>query len=617
MIKLTKINNVIVEPIKLPQPPKNVKGSELFNQLNANILVCAPKNSGKTVVIKKIIDECTNKQTNVLIFCATVHNDHSWLEIQKDLDKRGITFMAFTSIYDDKANVLEAFIQSLQVKPNENSKSLILTNNIVAEKSSSKKEVAPDYLIIFDDLSNELKDPSITKLMKIQRHFSTKIIISTQSWKDTSSHIRKEKMSRRVWISNDGACIHTGLGGQQGDGFGDWFKKAYDFVKENKLISRGAKALGDAGVPYASKIGEVADKLGYGKKPRRKRTQAGGTQYGINGGAKRKRGPRKKKMTARFVDLLNEFEDVAIGQVDELTITDQLVLENTTNQIIFGDLQVILNVDTTSQSTIDIPSIGSKKVAQVVLTEIDQTINGHKTFSDSLKVDKSIESNEMKTNTITPQSGVGITINGTTTVNNLEINGKVSMQLLDIANIECESLATNKTTGETINIAAIKSLFINAPSVETNQLSFVNLIPGYIPTPLDFYEYYTHWVQFKYNLSGGSYVYSYNQIHIVRIGKLVTLCVDSPPTFTMHATAQASEVYTDIIIPERFRPPNIQIVTVSTYQKQSPTLFIHPCRICCMLDGQLIIQNSDGSGIPCDANQSFSIDPFSMSYVCI
>ncbi|EGG18093.1 hypothetical protein DFA_06760 [Cavenderia fasciculata] len=474
MIKLTKINNIIVEPIKLPQPPKNVKGSELFNQLNANILVCAPKNSGKTVVIKKIIDECTNKQTNVLIFCATVHNDHSWLEIQKDLDKRGITFMTFTSIYDDKANVLEAFIQSLQVKPNENSKPLILTNNIVAEKSSSKKEVAPDYLIIFDDLSNELKDPSITKLMKIQRHFSTKIIISTQSWKDTSSHIRKGNLDYVLLFKNIPTetlkiiydelslaipfklfteiysystkekfhFLYTSLGGQQGDGFGDWFKKAYDFVKENKLISRGAKALGDAGVPYASKIGDVADKLGYGKKPRRKRTQAGGTQYGINGGAKRKRGARKK-------------------------------------------------------------------------------------FASYFK---------------------------------------------------CE-------------------------------------MPGYIPTPLDFYEYFTHWIQFKYNISGGSFVYSMNQIHIVRIGKLVTLCVDSPPTFTMRATAQASEVYTDVIMPERFRPPNLQMVTVCTYQKQTPTLFIHPCRICCMLDGQLIIQNSDGSGIPCDANQSFSIDPFSMSYV--
>ncbi|EGG18912.1 hypothetical protein DFA_02651 [Cavenderia fasciculata] len=143
MIKLTKINNVIVEPIKLPQPPKNVKGSELFNQLNANIL----------------------------------------LEIQKDLDKRGITFMAFTSIYDDKANVLEAFIQSLQVKPKEN-------------------KVAPDYLIIFDDLSNELKDQSITKLMKIQRHFSTKIIISTQSWKDTSSHIRKGNLDYVLLFKN-------------------------------------------------------------------------------------------------------------------------------------------------------------------------------------------------------------------------------------------------------------------------------------------------------------------------------------------------------------------------------------------------------------------------------
>ncbi|EGG24922.1 hypothetical protein DFA_03167 [Cavenderia fasciculata] len=203
----------------------------------------------------------------------------------------------------------------------------------------------------------------------------------------------------------NGACIHTtGLANKEMDL--EIGLKKYDFVKENKLISRGAKALGDAGVPYAN---------------------------------------------------------------------------------------------TTSHSTIDIPSIGTKKVAQVVLTEIDQTINGHKTFSDSLKVDKSIESNEMKTNTITPQSGVGITINGTTTVNNLEINGKVSMQLLDIANIECESLATNKITGETINIAPIKSLFINSPSLETNQLSFVNPIPGYIPTPLDFYEYYTHWIQFKYN----------------------------------------------------------------------------------------------------------------------
>ncbi|EGG18238.1 putative glutathione S transferase [Cavenderia fasciculata] len=105
--------------------------------------------------------------------------------------KTTITFMTFTSIYDDKANILEAFIKSLQVKPNENRRSLILTNNTVAENSSSKKEVAPDYLIIFDDLSNELKDPSITKPMKIQRHFSAKIILSTQAWKDTSSHIRK------------------------------------------------------------------------------------------------------------------------------------------------------------------------------------------------------------------------------------------------------------------------------------------------------------------------------------------------------------------------------------------------------------------------------------------
>ncbi|EGG19727.1 hypothetical protein DFA_00305 [Cavenderia fasciculata] len=619
-----------LEPIKLPQQPKNVKGLELFDQLNANILVCAPKNSGKTVVIKKIIDECTNKQTNVIIFCATVHNDHSWLEIQNDLNKKGISFLAFTSIYDEKVNVLDAFIQSLQVKENGTSKKLILTNDMIRVERKEKL-VAPDYLIIFDDLSNELKDPSITKLMKIQRHFSTKIIISTQSWKDTSSHIRKgnldyvllfknipietlkiiyEELSltiplklfldiysfatkekyhflytsrngdyrkdfnqqleiKIVWISNDGACMYTGLSGQHGDGFGDWFKKAYNFVKDNKLVSRGAKALGDAGVPYAGKIGEVADKLGYGHKPRRKRAQRGGTQYGINGG-----------------DLLNDFQDIAIGQVDELTITDQLIVENTTNQIVFGDLQVILNVDTSSQSTIIIPTIGEKKIAQVLLTETDQTINGHKTFSESLQVDKIIETNEMKTNTITPQSGGAITIGGNlvasgkTTVNDLQINGKVSINTLQIDNVECDSLTTNTITGDTMNIEPTKSLFLNAPSVIANQLSFVNPIEGYIPTPLNYYEYYSNWVQFKYNISSGSYVYSFNPIHYVRIGKLVTLCVDSSIKIVMNGPAnQNSVVYTDVgVVPKRFRLRNLQMVTMSTYQKVYPSLSIQPCR---------------------------------------
>ena len=48
-------------------------------------------------------------------------------------------------------------------------------------------------------------------------------------------------------------------------------KKANNYLKANKLISRGANTLGSLGVPYASRIGSVASSLGYGQRRRRRR----------------------------------------------------------------------------------------------------------------------------------------------------------------------------------------------------------------------------------------------------------------------------------------------------------------------------------------------------------
>ncbi|KYQ88911.1 hypothetical protein DLAC_10492 [Tieghemostelium lacteum] len=226
MIKIKKINEVHVAPIKLPKPPKHILGSDLFNQVSANILICAPKNSGKTVVVKKILDECAGKDTNVIIFCGTVNNDPSWLEIKKDLSKKKISLISFTSIFDDKLNLVEALIKALQqgnVKDNPSvdnkleplrkpGSQLILTNSDDLKKingdngipviEKKPKNVSPDYIIVFDDISNELKDKSIPKLMKIHRHFSSKIIISTQSWKDTSSSIRKGNLDYLLLFKN-------------------------------------------------------------------------------------------------------------------------------------------------------------------------------------------------------------------------------------------------------------------------------------------------------------------------------------------------------------------------------------------------------------------------------
>jgi len=50
-----------------------------------------------------------------------------------------------------------------------------------------------------------------------------------------------------------------------GRGILDWLKKAHDFIKNNKVISRVGSALGAVGVPYASGVSRVASTLGYGR----------------------------------------------------------------------------------------------------------------------------------------------------------------------------------------------------------------------------------------------------------------------------------------------------------------------------------------------------------------
>ena len=38
------------------------------------------------------------------------------------------------------------------------------------------------------------------------------------------------------------------------------------FLKRNQIISKAGKLLGDVGVPFAGRVGELASKVGYGKK---------------------------------------------------------------------------------------------------------------------------------------------------------------------------------------------------------------------------------------------------------------------------------------------------------------------------------------------------------------
>ena len=68
----------------------------------------------------------------------------------------------------------------------------------IAEILEEKKRLdddgllAPEYIFIFDDLSNELRDPLVAHLLKTNRHYKSKVIVSTQYVKDMKPASRKQ-----------------------------------------------------------------------------------------------------------------------------------------------------------------------------------------------------------------------------------------------------------------------------------------------------------------------------------------------------------------------------------------------------------------------------------------
>lgn len=65
---------------------------------------------------------------------------------------------------------------------------------IEEERKQSQNEgfIVPEYIFVFDDLSNELKDPVVSHLLKTNRHYKSKIIISSQYVQDVAPSSRKQ-----------------------------------------------------------------------------------------------------------------------------------------------------------------------------------------------------------------------------------------------------------------------------------------------------------------------------------------------------------------------------------------------------------------------------------------
>lgn len=173
-----------------------ISGEKLgFHEPYPNIALFGKKKSGKTTILINIMLEKMSTDTKVYIFSPTFDKDRTWINLRKYMDKKGIDYEAYPSIYDEeelengkiiKVNVVNQIYKST-VKGGRKVEVCEDCNEEITEKDKEVKKknvIYPKILCIFDDISEELRDKSVEVALKKNRHFLACNIISTQSITD-------------------------------------------------------------------------------------------------------------------------------------------------------------------------------------------------------------------------------------------------------------------------------------------------------------------------------------------------------------------------------------------------------------------------------------------------
>lgn len=193
-MKIKQINTINIKPIKCEKLELPIKGCDLFPEiygLYGNIFLCAKKRSGKSTVIYNILKKCVGKNTKVYIFCSTCNKDPAYEKMMDYMDNRSIYYEAYSSISE-----LDDVLEEIKNGSNDNEESeeeqntapsiIEFGDEILEQKKYVRKPkyIAPEYIIIFDDLGQTLRSKSIEQLLKTNRHWKCKTIISSQYLND-------------------------------------------------------------------------------------------------------------------------------------------------------------------------------------------------------------------------------------------------------------------------------------------------------------------------------------------------------------------------------------------------------------------------------------------------
>ena len=211
MFRETTINNVVVKPLTMGvnTDPSKVRFGRIFSNPYATCFLVAKRKGGKTSTLATILNKQGDKKTVYWIFCPSTQVDDSWKMIIQQLRDKGNVVNVFDSIMNGKENILNTIIDDLihpeeeepkekekKIKPEKGAKIIFgdepLSSDGKVLKEYKPKKIAPEHIFVMDDLSHELKNPAVAKLLKNGRHLKSSVYLSFQYPLDATPQMWKQ-----------------------------------------------------------------------------------------------------------------------------------------------------------------------------------------------------------------------------------------------------------------------------------------------------------------------------------------------------------------------------------------------------------------------------------------
>lgn len=189
----------MVIPEKSRYDGKKIRNEAMSSELYSNLLLVAKKKSGKTNLIYNYVKKSVGRETKVYVFASTWHRDTTYKELRKLLEKKGVHVEGYTSLVEGRRNILKEILEDASAEPEEEGEEEEeketpqdwrekCLNSMFAKPEEKKEEkkkreskyVSPEMIIILDDLHTEMRSPVIAGLVTRNRHYRSKVIMSTQ-----------------------------------------------------------------------------------------------------------------------------------------------------------------------------------------------------------------------------------------------------------------------------------------------------------------------------------------------------------------------------------------------------------------------------------------------------